>query len=343
MEKLLTIIIPSYNMEKYLSICLDSLLIPSIDKIEILIINDGSKDNTLEIANQYHTQYPNSIRVIDKENGNYGSCINRGLKEATGKYIKVLDADDSFDKSVFEDFVNFLGYHDCDLIISDYVMIDELGNILSEKLMTSGLEPNTVLPFNGLFEDKHQIIGMHGITYKTQNLRDMGYTQTEGISYTDQEWIFSPMIKVKTAAIFPKVLYKYLIGRIGQTVSADFAKRIVPFELITKKEISILRSNFETIDESHRNYLIQRIIFSLKSVYDLIILDSKFHEYNIFLSEFDEKYIKSFTPLFKITSELLYKSNIPFKYINIWRKSDYKFNNWKLRLFRQILNIYRTL
>ena len=86
-------------MEKYLDKCLTSLIV-SDDKmplLEVLVINDGSKDRSSEIAHSYEQKYPQTFRVIDKENGNYGSCINRGLKEATGKYVKVLDADDWFD------------------------------------------------------------------------------------------------------------------------------------------------------------------------------------------------------------------------------------------------------
>ena len=78
MTKLLSIIIPTYNMQKYLRHCLDSLLVSDemMDQLEVLVINDGSKDNSSKIAHEYETKYPNTFRVVDKENGNYGSCVN---------------------------------------------------------------------------------------------------------------------------------------------------------------------------------------------------------------------------------------------------------------------------
>ena len=99
--KLLSIVIPTYNMEKYLSRCLLSIISVNEDRddLEVLVVNDGSKDNSLSIANDFQNKYPNIIRVIDKENGNYGSCVNRGIKEASGKYFRILDADDTFSEN----------------------------------------------------------------------------------------------------------------------------------------------------------------------------------------------------------------------------------------------------
>ena len=92
MDKILTVIIPTYIMEDYLRYCLDSLLIKeNFKQLEVLIINDGSKDSSSAIGHEYEQLYPEVFRVIDKENGNYGSCINRGLKEAKGKYVKILE------------------------------------------------------------------------------------------------------------------------------------------------------------------------------------------------------------------------------------------------------------
>ena len=97
--KVLSIIIPMYNMENYIGKCLQSLLdIPTecLESIDIIVVNDGSKDQSLRIATSYQKKYPEVIRVIDKENGNYGSCINAGLAKALGTYVKVLDSDDYF-------------------------------------------------------------------------------------------------------------------------------------------------------------------------------------------------------------------------------------------------------
>lgn len=105
-------------MEAYIGKCLDSLLIPEFDAVEVLVVNDGSKDRSSEIAHSYADRYPGSIRVIDKPNGNYGSCINAALPLATGRYIKVLDADDTFDTAAFSSFVRLLPSISDDAVIT---------------------------------------------------------------------------------------------------------------------------------------------------------------------------------------------------------------------------------
>ena len=94
-DKLLTVIVPAYNMEHMLEKDLESLIISDnyFDKLEVIVINDGSKDKTLDIAKRFEVNYPSVFKTIDKENGNYGSCINAGLKSANGTFIKIMDAD----------------------------------------------------------------------------------------------------------------------------------------------------------------------------------------------------------------------------------------------------------
>lgn len=128
MEKILTIVIPTYNMQDYLHRCLDSLIVPEeqMQLLEVLVVNDGSKDNSSVIAHEYQNKYPDTFRVIDKENGNYGSCVNRGLREATGKYIKILDADDWFDNVTLALYLIYLTALDVDLVLTDFKIVYEI-------------------------------------------------------------------------------------------------------------------------------------------------------------------------------------------------------------------------
>lgn len=121
MNKLLTIAVPAYNMELYLKRCLDSILLPKLqNSLEVILINDGSKDNTLSIARHYEKQYPEMLQVIDKTNGGWGSAINCAIQEAIGKYFKILDADDWFDSKALVDFVSLLENIDVDLVATSF-------------------------------------------------------------------------------------------------------------------------------------------------------------------------------------------------------------------------------
>ena len=106
MEKIVSIVVPTYNMENYLRKDLESLIISEgLENVEVIVVNDGSRDKSLDIATEYAEKYPYVFRIIDKPNGNYGSCINAALRIASGKYIKIMDADDSFDTDNFKTLV----------------------------------------------------------------------------------------------------------------------------------------------------------------------------------------------------------------------------------------------
>ena len=206
-------------------------------KIEVLVIIDGATDYSSEIAHIFQKKHPDTFVVIDKSNGNYGSCINRGLQEATGKYIKILDADDYFDPVVFEDYILFLYSVDSDMVVNNFCSINEHGRGKKIKRYFLGKDRTTIA-----FDDKiakkflKYNLQMHAVAYKTENLRKIGYKQTEGISYTDQEWTFIPLKTVYTVSYYSRVLYYYLIGRVGQTMDPT-----VFYKSFHQDEICILR------------------------------------------------------------------------------------------------------
>ncbi len=268
MNKLLTIIVPSYNMENYLPQCIDSLVVPGFENVEVLIINDGSKDRTSEIAHDYERRYPQSVRCIDKTNGNYGSCINCGLKEMTGKYVKILDADDSFDSEDFKVFLERIENLDTDIIITNFQTVDSDGRFVAE--LKYSLPSDSLFTVDTLLPELTKTgMHMHTLAYRSGIFREFAYSQTEGISYTDTEWNFIPMHRVATAAFVPVRLYKYLVGRVGQTIDANTTIRNISqlirvTQRITKFSNSVSDSIPAAMKTYYHNYIYSMVLMVYK-------------------------------------------------------------------------------
>lgn len=292
MEKQISIIIPTYNMEKYLNKCLDSLLIPELDQVEVLVVNDGSKDGSSEIAHSYESRYPDSFRVIDKQNGNYGSCINAALPLVKGRYVKILDADDSFDTKAFNEFVRLLPEMNVDVIFTGFNKVDEEGNEInkinstSEKKILNRNLSLSDLPVDVLASSSQ----MHKITYLTEVFQRFTYHQTEGISYTDTEWAILPLSFCTTFYYLDLQLYQYLYGRDGQTMSAESIKRnFNNFCIVGKKLISDYLMQHEHIKNKSflrkriQNYCLLIFRLSLKSWDCDVAMDLK--DFDIYIKE----------------------------------------------------------
>lgn len=219
MNKLLTLAVPTYNMEKYLARCLDSVLCENQDLLEVLVVNDGSKDRSSAIGHEYAAKYPNSIRVIDKENGNYGSCVNRALEEATGKYFRMLDSDDWCDTDALNRLLEQMKTCDADMVLT--ISEDRKdGKIIRRMEAPCSVQPGKIYEmddFDGIALDYHYLFCSHIITYKTEILRTIGLKLQHGISYTDNEYVYFPMSKCTTAVYYDFPVYQYFIGREGQT------------------------------------------------------------------------------------------------------------------------------
>lgn len=318
--KLLSIIIPTYNMERYLPRCLDSLINTkeALSMLEILVINDGSKDISSQIAHRYQEQYPDSIVVIDKENGNYGSCVNRGLEEATGKYVKVLDADDWFDNNKLTSFLLKLEKCNSDLILTDYSQV--FGDN-SKKAFSFPYEPEKEYDNSIMVTSAFKELQMHAVAYKRQLLLDLNYRQTEGISYTDQEWIFMPMSKVNTISYYNLDLYQYFIGREGQTMSPQLYNQNINQRIIVSKNIINQFSKIENnLDSNHYVYLKHRIIFMTTAIYKAFLFSLTDANIDL-LHNFDEFIKRTNYSIYMELDDIPIKEKIPYKYINYYHKS----------------------
>lgn len=244
--KLLTVTIPCYNSQEYMSHAIDSALAGGED-VEILIVDDGSSDNTLSIASAYQEKYPNIIRAIHKENGGHGSAVNTGMKNATGVFFKVLDSDDWFDETSLKKILHFIKYVvkesiPLDMIISNYVY--EKPSLHKRK----SINYKSAFPCNKFFtwdDVKHfkmtQNLLMHSIMYKTQLLKDCNLQLPEHTFYVDNIFAFCPLPNVKRMYYLNLDLYRYYIGREDQSVNeAVMTKRIDQQIKITKIMINSL-------------------------------------------------------------------------------------------------------
>ena len=268
MEKSLSIIIPSYNMAQLLPRCLDSLLESGAgESFEAIVVNDGSKDDTLQVALRYRDANPDCIRVIDKPNGNYGSTINAALPQARGKYVKILDADDWFDPAALAKFVKELSGTDADMVVTHFTQIHPRGVKELAKYNLYGKEPyeyGKTYPLDQVLSDGYiRFFLMHSLAYKTQLLVRNGYRQAEGCSYTDLEWDVYPLFYARDIVFFDTNLYQYNLDREGQTMdpkvlarSLDQLGRVTEnilgfYESYPRGELSPERKAF--LDQFYRN------------------------------------------------------------------------------------------
>lgn len=311
-QKVLSIIVPTYNMEKYLTYCMDSFLIhKNLNKLEVLIVNDGSTDKSLEIARRYVSRAGDVFKIIDKKNGNYGSCINAALPVATAKYVKVVDADDSVNTGNLDDFVSFLAEHDVDLALSDFTLVNE------ERMETKKISYNfgkSILPMEQICStDRFKDMEMHAVTYRRELLLSSGYFQTEGISYTDQQWIFSPMATVKTVGIFNRPVYQYLIGRAGQTVDPAVKIKKMADRIKCVLDMTIQYEKLHTqVSPAVKAYLDARIRPNVQDIY---------LTYFTHTSKIDKALIREFDRKFKAYAPFLYQYIHSLNlHIRLWRR-----------------------
>lgn len=280
-EKLLSIIVPAYNIAPYLAKCLDSLIIDDkvlFRKLDVIVVNDGSSDGTGKIAHDFAQKWSDVFRVMDKPNGHYGSCVNAGLVAASGFYVKILDGDDWFDAEEFQRYLQkisemFEERRFFDMVLSDYDNVDNAGNVTHKHDLRFSL--HDAIDF-GIFERQlpHHIM-LPCVAYRKSLLDGIGYRQSERLSYTDLEWVTYPMRQIVRIAYFPMHVYKYRIGRDGQSVEVDtFRRNIWMIVKILERMLDDYESLCGGRDEVRR-YVDKVMCAQLRLVYDAYLLDAK--------------------------------------------------------------------
>lgn len=260
--KLLTITIPCYNSEEYMENSINSALIGGND-VEIIVVDDGSTDRTFEIAKKYEEKYPDIVRAIHKENGGHGSAVNTGIYNAKGVYFKVLDSDDWLDAFSLQQVIKLLQDMvtdgiGLDMVISNYVY--EKPSIQKHKVMSYiGTIPRNRLI--GWKDMKHfrlsQNLIMHSIIYRTKLLRDCHLHLPEHTFYVDNIFAYHPLPYVKKIYYLDVDLYRYYIGRDGQSVNEAIMTKRIDQQLKVNKMMIDAYDLFAIKDRKLRAYMIK--------------------------------------------------------------------------------------
>ncbi|WP_296954757.1 glycosyltransferase family 2 protein [uncultured Dialister sp.] len=220
MSKILTVSVAAYNVEDVIEQCLDSFIKSNfLDDFEVIVVDDGSKDHTAEIVRRYEKRYPETIRLIAKENGGHGSTINTGFKAARGKYFKIVDGDDWVDVRAFDELITFLKNQNPDVVINNYNKV--YGGSIHLVHVYGNLKERTLYQLKDLVNTKVPSYPMHTMTVRVELLKKSGINISEHCFYVDNELIFYAMLNCKTLAFLPGAIYQHRLGVDGQSVSPE--------------------------------------------------------------------------------------------------------------------------
>ena len=273
-SKILTVIVPCFNSQGYMNHCIDSLLTADNDELEILIINDGSTDNTAGIADDYASANPAVIRTIHQENRGHGGAVNTGMSEASGVYLKVVDSDDWVDEESFRRVLSKLKELErsgtpADLIVSNYVYEKEGARFHKTVHYRNTLPQGRVFgwadvrPFR-----KSQYMLMHSLIYRTSLLIECKLQLPLHTFYVDNLFAFIPLNHVKRIYYVDTNLYRYYIGRADQSVNESVMLKRIDQQLKINKIMleHMLESSFDIpqLRRYMRHYL--EIIITVSSI-----------------------------------------------------------------------------
>ena len=294
---ILTVSIAAYNVEKYIEQTLQSLNDPMFEgALEVLIIDDGSKDNTTAIANEFVSKNPNIFKLLSKSNGGWGSTVNYGIRNAKGRYFKQLDGDDLFDTSNLKELILFLNDSQADLVISPFHSFsDENGEIISENKYPQIEAINTPLKLEDIIQF-YPYMEMHSSCFRTSLIKNI--VLQENCFYTDVEFMVKAISNVETVSYFPKDIYCYRLDRTGQSMSWD---GLIKHYKEHEKICFVLADfcNQLNVKEIIKQYLIQRTLYMIDNQFVIYFRIGKYIDNKNEIVSFDNKLKEKYNFLYK--------------------------------------------
>jgi glycosyltransferase involved in cell wall biosynthesis len=266
--KLLSIVVPSYNSQDYLEACINSL-ITQREFVEIIIVNDGSKDKTEIIGAEFVDKYPDCVKLINKINGGHGSAVNTGIENATGIYFKVVDSDDWVDQKAYSKVIETLlkfEVKQIDMLLSNYVYEKQSAKVKTVMQYRKLIPAEQILTWEDI--DKFtfgKYILMHSVIYRLDVLKQSGLKLPEHTFYVDNIFVYTPLPFVKSFYYIDVDFYRYFIGRDDQSVNEkNMVKRI-------DQQVRVNKIMYQSVDLSTiKNVKLRKYMFQYLEIITLI-------------------------------------------------------------------------
>ena len=302
-----SIVVPVYNVEKYIRKCMDSLVNQSLQDIEIIAVNDGSTDNSISILNEYKENFSNIIKVYSKTNGGLSDARNYGMKHATGEYIAFVDSDDYVERDMYEKMYNKAKEEDSDMVECDFVW-----EFQNKKKIDRGV----------VYRNKNEMIVYARVVAWNKLIRkkiidEVHIEYPKGLRYEDIEFFYKMVPYYKKVSFVKEPLVHYV--QRSDSISNVQNSRTSEIFTVLDNVIAYYRKN--EIFEEYRN--------ELEYTYARILLCSSFRR----MVKIDNKQIRK--KLLNETWERL-NNQFPNWKKNKYLKQDKSFKNVYMRTINRI-------
>lgn len=281
-----SIIVPVYQVEKYLRKCLDSLVRQTLAEIEILIINDGSPDHSQIIIDEFQQKYPSKIKSFRKENGGLSDARNFGLDRATGEFIGFVDSDDEVSNTMFEEMYSLATKHHAEMVICNIQKVDERGNTTQKLTQIPNMPEKIDLRENfSVFAD---------LSYFACNKifrRELFENERfkNGVHFEDIQLIPKLVLKCKTLAQTQNYHYQYL-ERTDSITKTHTRKGLDILNAVEDVNLSFHQSQYSDRKKELNNFNILEGVYTYLAYLAFVKDDGAFREMNKALQVFAVKH-----------------------------------------------------
>lgn len=276
---LLTIAVPSYNVQAYLEKGLSTYDDDRLNGIlEVIVVNDGSTDATEEIAARFAAKRPSVFKLVNKENGGHGSAVNAGIDAVSGKYFRVIDGDDWADTENLVRFVHGLADIDADLVVDVKQEVDMQTGATQLFPFPGYVPQGGVCSFDQVCtrEDIASYIMIHTLSIRTDYLRSIGLKLLEKTFYVDYEYTVKASVDARTIQFVNLNVYQYLVGNAAQSVAdGNYVRRWDDHTRVTNEMLRLYEARKGSADEARLGYLRRRAMLICNTHYNIALIFDK--------------------------------------------------------------------